>query len=186
MAAPARRRTPPRLCLIVLLIIRIYLHVNFYIHIYIYIYIFFLPSSLPLLPPSPGRLRGVFGGPEAKYSPIQNHGSVRHLRALVGISTPRGSLLISFLNRRIRSRDRQISPTLPDLFQHQFAYSFPNFGGHVARLIPNLNYRSCGTPSSDRLSDSGRARSKPFPHALVFRITLVGTSQLPQTTTINY
>ena len=117
------------------------------------IYIFFLPSSLPLLPPSPGLLRGVFGGPEAKYSPIQNHGSVRHLRALVGISTPRGSLLVSFLNRRIRSPDRQISPTLPDLFQHQFAYSFPNFGGHVARLVLFDKYRSCGEP--------GRARPSP-------------------------
>ena len=31
-----------------------------------------------------------------------------------------------------------------------------------------------------RSSDSGQARSKPFPHAPVFRMALVGKAQLPQ------
>ena len=37
-------------------------------------------------------------------------------------------------------------------------------------------------PVRARTSDSGHARSKPFPHAPVFRMTLVGTPKLPQTT----
>ena len=42
-----------------------------------------------------------------------------------------------------------------------------------ARLCPAVS--GCA-----RWSDSGRARSKPFAHAPVFRMTLVGTAQLPQ------
>ena len=38
-------------------------------------------------------------------------------------------------------------------------------------------------PGRAQPSDSGRALPKPFPPAPVFRMTLVGTPQLPQTTT---
>ena len=39
-------------------------------------------------------------------------------------------------------------------------------------------------PGFARPSDSGQARSKPFPHAPVFRMALVGKAQLPQTTNL--
>ena len=38
-----------------------------------------------------GSSRAVFGGPEAKNSPILNYGSVRHLCGLLSISTPQGN-----------------------------------------------------------------------------------------------
>ena len=56
-------------------------------------------------------------------------------------------------------------------------------GGHFGCLKVMENYRSCGGAGRASSSDSGRARSKPFAHAPVFRMTLVGKAQLPQTTT---
>ena len=58
-------------------------------------------------------------------------------------------------------------------------------GDHFAHLVLYDNFDPAASPREPgraRTSDSGQARSKPFPHAPVFRMALVGKAQLPQTT----
>ena len=56
------------------------------------------PGSTPAVPQLyhgvSGSSGAVFGGPEAKNSPILNYGSVRHLCELVSISTPQGNIFL--------------------------------------------------------------------------------------------